>query len=183
MSALECPGERRCPRLVVRQAGRGPAGEQQFDHVWQIVACRPRERRRTVLLVPGRDRRARVEQDRRAFDAMRIGPAAGVATAQIMERRRALPIRQIWIHAARQQQTKNWWILQQVRTTAGDHRRHSRTSVQQAHDQVSFAERGGGREYATAAGIRLGGIGGDPAHDFVVFAQPDKIVAVESSTT
>ena len=70
-------------------------------------------------------------------------------------------------------------VFEQVRSAGGQHRRHARAGVQQSHDEIALPECRRGREHAAAAGVRFARIGGDSPHHFVVFVQPDEVVAVE----
>ena len=170
------------PRLIAHASGvahgsssagssarRGRAGARPCR-----ADCCARPRRAASSGIPrpsprcSRPRRAGSPRTR--CDAPRGRPRR-VAAAEVVERRRALPVGQVGIHAARQQQAQDLRILQQIRAAGGEDRRHARAGGEQPHDEIPLAERRRGGEHAAAAGVRRARIGRHPPDHLVILVR------------
>ncbi len=176
------------PRRAAWPTARRPAGSSGAPRAsrnstmsGQIVARRPGERRGAVLLVLRGDVRARVEQDRRALGAMRARAAAAVAAAEVVERRRALPVGQVR-DPCRPTRAACAGYPDPRADTNGSRSRLAGTrapACEQPHDQILLAARRRHREHTAASRVRLARIGGHAPDDLVILVEPDQVVAIQ----
>src|SRR6185436_2196436 len=117
VSPLLGPGERRRPRLVIRERDRRATRQQEFDRRRSIGSRGPGERRRSILVVASRNGGARVEQNG--------GAVGSVLRGRVVQQRLVLPVHLVGAHAVREQRAKGVRSIQ-IPLTGGVHRWHAK---------------------------------------------------------
>ena len=178
MPAPGRPRERRRPRLVVGQVGRCAARSSNSTMSGRSLRAAQAsgvERYSSSLAEISAPASSRMP----AHSTRAPRPAAAVASAEVVKERRALPVGQVGIHATREQQPQNLGFSSRYErhaVTTGGTRAPASSSRTTRSRLPSVAAAG---EHAAATGVGALGIRRDPPHHFVVFVQPDQVVAVE----